>query len=229
MDAKTKAAEIWYGYGRWTAPFWFVGMEPGGTDDHASYESWLRLGGGELIDCRAHHLDSNEHAPTVVTEWHRDHEPPTQPTWRKLIQLLLAYEGKPTDMDAVREYQRAPWGSLDGETALIELSSLHAPSLAAEVEGRKSHRKDRIALIKRRLAEYQPKFAVFYGAGYRDEYEQIAGKFDANGFVWSDATLCVLVRHPVGVGAPGEDFWIDLGRQVRAAVEHGPKVALTGA
>jgi hypothetical protein len=227
MDAKTKAGEVWFGYGRWAAPYWFVGMEPGGSDDHASYESWLRLGGGELIDCRAHHLDSNAHAPAVVTEWHRDHEPPTQSTWRKLIQMLMAYEAKPTDMDTVREYQRVPWGSIAGETALIELSSLHAPSLAAEVVGRTSHRKDRIALIKRRMEENQPKFALFYGTGYREEYEKIVGgTFDANGGCWSGNTLCVLARHPIGVGAPGEDFWIDLGRRVRATVDGGSGTAL---
>jgi hypothetical protein len=30
---KALAAEQWFGYGRWAAPYWFVGMEPGGQDD----------------------------------------------------------------------------------------------------------------------------------------------------------------------------------------------------
>lgn len=56
VDAKTLAAESWYGYGPWDAPYWFIGMEPGGDDTHASYEAWEALGGHELIDCREHHL-----------------------------------------------------------------------------------------------------------------------------------------------------------------------------
>lgn len=59
MDSGTKAAaaEKWYGYGTWDAPYWFVGKEPGGADDPEQCASWLRLGGGELIDCRQHDSD----------------------------------------------------------------------------------------------------------------------------------------------------------------------------
>jgi hypothetical protein len=56
-DAKALAAERWYGYGRWNAPYWFVCKEPGGVDEPEQYASWLRLGAGELIDCRAPDLD----------------------------------------------------------------------------------------------------------------------------------------------------------------------------
>src|SRR5579875_2052620 len=47
------------GYGSWSARYWFVGMEPGGSDDRETYASWLRLGGTDLIDLRAHNLDWN--------------------------------------------------------------------------------------------------------------------------------------------------------------------------
>lgn len=40
-DPKVLAARNWFGYGRWDAPYWFLGMEPGGTDDHAP----MKLGG----------------------------------------------------------------------------------------------------------------------------------------------------------------------------------------
>jgi hypothetical protein len=41
---KALAAQGWFGYGRWDAPYWFVGTEPGGTNDHASYDASVRLG-----------------------------------------------------------------------------------------------------------------------------------------------------------------------------------------
>lgn len=31
------AAESWFGYGRWGAPYCFIGMESGGADKHGSY------------------------------------------------------------------------------------------------------------------------------------------------------------------------------------------------
>jgi hypothetical protein len=72
-DAKSIAARHWFGYGRWSAPYWFVGMEPGSDDDPASYESWLALAGPlreGLIDCKEHHDDSNRRTTRVITHFH---------------------------------------------------------------------------------------------------------------------------------------------------------------
>jgi hypothetical protein len=158
-DPKALAARSWFGYGRWDAPYWFVGMEPGGTDDHASHEVWMQLGGTELIDCRAHCLGTN------FSKWHGGDRPPTQPTWRRLIQLLLGYEGRPGDLDAVSVYQRDKWGALKGDTASVEVSALHAASLDILVD-RDAYRDQRITILKERLEANRPKFVVFYGLGY---------------------------------------------------------------
>jgi hypothetical protein len=185
-DPKALAARSWFGYGRWDAPYWFVGMEPGGTDDHASHEVWMQLGGTELIDCRAHCLGTN------FSKWHGGDRPPTQPTWRRLIQLLLGYEGKPSDLDAVSVYQRDKWGALKGDTASVEVSALHAASLDILVD-RDAYRDQRITILKERLEAYRPKFVVFYGLGYSGIYEKIANaRFDINGYAWRGSTLCAL-------------------------------------
>jgi hypothetical protein len=49
-----------FGYGRWAAPYWFIGPEQGRTpsennDLKPRVEAWRYLGGGELIDCHAFH------------------------------------------------------------------------------------------------------------------------------------------------------------------------------
>jgi hypothetical protein len=98
--------------------YWFIGMEPGGEDDAASYDAWLGLGGGELIDCRQHHLDSG------FTRWHGDDRHGTQPTWRRLIQTMLGFEGLPATLEDVLRYQHGGWGCVDDDTALIELGAL---------------------------------------------------------------------------------------------------------
>ncbi len=218
-DAKALAAERWFGYGRWDAPYWFIGMEPGGDDTHASYEAWLALGGGELIDCRAHHqweLETKGIDNPHWTKWHRRKNNVTQSTWRPLIQTLLAFKDEPSDLESVRLYQRDEWGSTKGETAVIELNALHAPNLAATVD-REKHRPYRIRTIHERMESYQPMFVVFYGIGYRPFYEQIVGeRFAEGGFTRSGDTLCALVPHPARSGKK-RTWWGDFAGRLRTA------------
>jgi hypothetical protein len=215
-NARARAARDWYGYGRWDAPYWFVGMEPGGQDDPIWYDAWVRLGATELSDCRAHHLGSN------YVKWHGNVRPPTQTTWRRLIALLLGYEGRPADLNAVSVYQRDHWGSAIGNTALPEVSGIRAASQATVVD-RLSHRKHRTGVIRARFQANQPEFAVFYGTHYRAIYEEVVGKqFDERGFTWSGRTLCVLVHHPAGRSIPvemkGDRWWVEKGREMRAII-----------
>jgi len=221
MNATDRAAREWFGYGSWSAPFWFVGMEPGGEGDDASHESWQRLGGGELIDCKAHHLDCQ------FLKWHGGERPPTQPTWRRLMQLLLAYKGEDTALDAVARYQRDHFGAADGETAVIELSAHHAVNMDVDVE-RMAHRDDRISLIRRRLDEHRPTFVVFYGKTYQSEYERVIGApFGPGGAAWRDGTLCVLTIHPVAKSGSPPAYWVHLGQAMRTAVDAGPGSTLS--
>jgi hypothetical protein len=222
LDARDDAARDWYGYGQWSAPYWLIGMEPGGSDDATSYDVWQQLGGDELIDCRKHHLESG------FKDWHEARRPPTQPTWRRLIQLILAFRGEPTDMDAVSLYQRDHFGSVDGETAVIELSALHAPSLSVSVD-RMRHRDERVLTIKRRFKEYRPKLAIFYGRTpvYRDAYEQIIGaSFNSDDVALVGTILCALVPHPTWQGGPAPEYWVELGRCLRRRADGATGAAI---
>jgi hypothetical protein len=222
-DAKALASERWFGYGRWGAPYWFVGMEPGGNDTHSSYDAWLALGGDELIDCRSHHLwkrDALGVEDRLWTRWHDGDRPPTQPTWRPLIQALLAFKGQPSALESVRSYQRDHWGMLADETAVIELNALHAPNNAAKVD-RETHRPQRIRTIRERMVEYRPTFAIFYGKDYRPFYEQIVGSpFGDDGFARSGETICALVPHPARSGKRRE-WWTELGRRLQTMSKAG--------
>ena len=178
MTAEDRAARAWFGYGRWQAPYWFIGMEPGGTEHAASYESWERLGG--------------------------------------------AFEGKPAETSDALAYQHHEWGSKNGETALIELGALHAPSLASVVD-RETYRQERIKALHERLERYQPVFALCYGLGYREQFEQVVGSaFDSDGFTRCGKTLCVLTPGPTSRVHQDKEWWIDLGKRMRAMVEAFP-------
>ena len=208
-DFKSLAAQRWYGYGRWSAPYWFVGMEPGGEEDPRVYSSWHEIGEPELLDLKQHSEACHD------MKWVGEH-PPLQSTWKQLIRIVLGYEGKPADNDDVRAYQRDRLGRTDGQTLLAEISSVNAKSLGVTVPEREAHRAERIATIRRHLEVHQPEFAVFYGLSYRDDYAAIAGgSFDESGYQWNGSTLCSLVRHPAARPTMPAASWIEKGRDIR--------------
>jgi hypothetical protein len=226
-DSKTLAAARWYGYGRWDAPYWFIGKEPGGADDREQYESWARLGGTELIDFRDHDLDCpSKRTPGM---WHGGGDgPPLQPTWRLLIAMVLAYEGATAyDEDASRRYQDERWGRTDGDTAVLELSTIAARSVSYAERMRLLHLEDRISTLRRYLRETPPKFVVFYGLGddpvhkvpYLEHWSAIAQhELVLDEPVRVGGTIFVVEKHPSAYGTTTE-HWMDLGRRVRAMTD----------
>lgn len=222
-DAKALAAERWFGYGRWDAPYWFVGKEPGGADEPEQYASWLRLGGSELIDCRAHDRDCS--ASDDVMLWHGVGGS-LQPTWRPLIALLLAYQGAAAyDRVAARHYQDQDWGSTTGETALVELSAIAAPSTSVKDALRLTHLPERITRIRARLAQHRPKFVLFYGGGrdpifgrpYVERWSEIAGTaLEPNMIALNDGVAYLATPHLTSRGLTSA-FWMDLGHRLASA------------
>ncbi len=130
--------------------------------------------------------------------------------------MALGYEGAPTGLEDIRRYQRDRLGRSDADTALIELSAVNAPSLSVEDPERESHRAERIATIRRRIEENTPKFVVFYGIGYCEEYEKVGGgPFDTDGYRWHGTTLCALVRHPAPPSKLPALWWSAKGNEMR--------------
>lgn len=223
-DSKALAAERWFGYGRWDAPYWFIGKEPGGSDDPEQYASWTRLGGSELIDCRDHDLDCPSGRGPGIGMWHGG-EPRLQSTWRPLIAMLLAYEGSTTyDVSAVREYQDDRWGRTDGDTAVLELSAVAAPSTSYADDLRQRHLPARTETLRKRIREHAPKFVVFYGAGidpvhgrpYLEYWSDIAQRsLTLDEPVIVDGTVFVAEPHPTAHGTTNA-HWVELGHRLRS-------------
>ncbi len=157
-DATREMARRSYGYGRWDAPYWVIGPEPGmgkheNDDLGLRVEAWHHLGSPELCDACAFHAYINE------PQWNRE-KPKLQSTWRPLILLLMTYlEGK-TGNESLREYQRDRWGRVSGgETCVIELSGLAAHSFKVSRD-RKLFRHERINVIRQRMLTYKPALVV---------------------------------------------------------------------
>jgi hypothetical protein len=159
-----------YGYGRWDAPYWFIGLEQGqgqkeNNDLALRLRAWHELGSPELCDCQKFHSAINEH------RWHRDGK--LQSTWRPFILLLLTYLKKSTVPESLRRYQRSEWGRTNGETCVIELFGLAANNLTV-VRDRKSFQHERIQRICEMMLESHPELVVMYGTSEKESWEQIA-------------------------------------------------------
>ncbi len=97
-ELRTEAARTWFGYGRWSAPYWFIGMEPGGDDHPEIYTSWKRCGGGSLIDAKLHEDEWNALVAEDLRTRHFAEVPKIQTgTWQPLIHLLLGFTGSDED------------------------------------------------------------------------------------------------------------------------------------
>lgn len=209
-----------FGYGSWDAKLWFIGMEEGGGTSLEEIEkrlaSWDRT--DELADLRAFHAGIGER------RWFSD-RPKIQSTWGKLIRIALAAQGKPTDTESVRHYQQNHLGRRGGAEALIELMPLPSPSTAdwlyasagipsiATRDGyRDTTRPARIAAIRQRIGKHRPEAVVFYGIGYKPQWEAITRKpfqpvagerFEATS---DGATRFVLAPHAVATGVSSTQF-----------------------
>jgi len=212
-NATLEMAHRCFGYGRWDAPYWFIGPEQGQqrdeNDDLAPrVNAWVKLGSSELCDCVEFHRQINQH------RWHRDGK--LQPTWRRLILLLMAFLDRPIDAEERRCYQRECWGKLDGETCVIELSGLPANNLGV-FRDRQLFLDERMRTIRNKIERYQPRFVLMYGTGQRSAWENIAGcpLPPSDNIARPRGTTFALAPHPVSRGMTNR-YWEDLGRRMRA-------------
>lgn len=207
-DEMQQMAQRSYGYGRWDAPYWFIGPEQGqgqkeNNDLTRRVEAWCHFGKRELDDCREFHCRIGE------KRWHKE-RPSLQSTWRPLILLLHSFLDRDIDPDTLRDTQRDCWGSLQGETCVIELSGLAANNLTVSRD-RNSFRQKRIDVIRERMLDNRPKVVVMYGRGQRQSWKQIAGHaLPMDGVLCTDGMIFLQTPHPVSFGLRDE-YWKELG------------------
>jgi hypothetical protein len=213
MDASTREMALRsYGYGRWSAPYWFIGPEQGQAPDENDdleprVKAWHDLGGTELTDCREFHALIGE------DRWHRE-RPKLQPTWRPLLLLLMTYLDKSADRDTLRNYQRDKWGRLHGETCVIELSGLAARNFTVPRD-RESFRRERVTFIRERILQNSPELVVMYGTSEIEHWTKIAGKqFPKENTMRVGSTILACTPHPTSYGMRN-DYWTSLGVRLR--------------
>jgi hypothetical protein len=202
-----------FGYGSWAAPIWFVGMEEGGGATVAEVTRrlsvWEERGQRDLEDLVKYHQ-------AIGITKHLSADARIQPTWAKMIHVLLGARGLPSNTEQVRSFQAHDLGRNDGDTCILELlplpsptvrSWLYAQSDVAYLRDRETYQQHllplRIERIRARIATYRPRAIVFLGMSYLEHWQEIAGKQLA---VREDIalargnTIFIAARHPASRG-----------------------------
>jgi hypothetical protein len=212
-----------FGYGNWAAPIWFIGMEEGGGGTIAEagrrIETWRLRGKLDLEDLVEYHY-------AIGITKHLGPRPALQPTWSKLVHLLLGMNEETATDERVRIFQAKELGRRGGSSALIELLPLPSPGIGQWIYGeattvpylssRELYRRHvvrhRISAIRERLVTQRPPVVVFLGLSYAEYWSQIASlrlpPVRGEEFVSSKAgqTTFVVVKHPAARGVTNALF-----------------------
>ncbi|NQW18515.1 MAG: hypothetical protein HQ478_13610 [Chloroflexi bacterium] len=181
------------GYGRKSAPYWFLGIEEGG-------------GSIEELTERVRLFDPVEdllsaHQKLGLEGTMRRHVP----TWRVMSKIVMALEGRLEWQQATtaREYQATELGRVNGDTFLTELMPLPSPSTAdwpyelifptrsqyfAEVRPR------RIEWLRSEVSASHPDIIVCYGKGNWHHHQEI----------FSDVVFMPELNEKIRVGERGD-------------------------
>jgi len=226
-------AQTFFGYGRWEAPVWFVGIEAGGGKDiqtvHDRLQAWAASGhNNDLEDAPSFHSASNN------TLWHQP-DATLQSTWKQLIRMLLLARGLDDTDNALRHYQRTKLGTATGETCLVELLPLPSPgrndwnysawsdlpwlqTRAAYEQKILSHR---ISLLRERINHHRPRVVIFYGDGQLKHWQRIIGSGTYQRPIADkliaherDGIAFFVTRHPThpDLRMTGDNYFQEIGR-----------------
>jgi len=225
------------GFGRGKAPVWFVGIEEAGgwtvEDVQNRLRAWHEHGRKRLEDAPRFYPASG------ITTWHELHAQ-FQPTWKKLIRMLLLAKGKLDTDEAIFDYQRNHLGAADGEACIVELLPLPSPTTGdwnyAEwsslpwlrsrnhyVQAIRAGRENELRL---QISEHEPKAVIFYGLELPGRLSLLPGWSSIAGGRFDQAirdeqillwrrnvnTSFFVTRHP---SAESNEYFCKIGRFLR--------------
>ncbi len=214
-----------FGYGRWDAPYWFIGLEerltPRETGNYAvRAAAFQRLNRDGLCDNFEFH--------SAIHQLEFLGSPGNlQPTWKRLIWLLKSYLHQPREDEDLLDYQCKQWGRSTGETLLTELDGLPFDNALDSTLEQKELRKEVIKNRPKRIEklccklEQPPELVVMYGKTQQRYWNVIAG-FNV---VFDNAakrggTTFVFAPHPNMRGRTSAE-WERLGRVISVGPRGG--------
>ena len=221
-----------WGYGTFSTDYWFVGMEEGGGDNFNEVKQrllqWDKRGRKPLEDLYEYHRDIKVH------KWFQMNAP-LQPTWNRLIRVLLVTKSEFPDKEIVRKYQIEKLGRSNGEVCLLELLPLPSPStshwmysehsdnqiLSTRKQYTQAIGEIRAEKLSKLISEHQPRIVMFYGIGYLDWWRnvtqtELTPKMLHNKIAYFGKlknTAIAISQHPVATGV-SLNYFHEIGQQL---------------
>jgi hypothetical protein len=216
-DSQQEMSERFYGYGRWSAPYWFIGPEQGQAKDEKDdlgprVRAWVDCGKPEVADLKEFH---DRLTPGMWTE----EDTPLQKTWRKLMLILLTSLEKSVDKEDLRTYQQFKLGRKEGLTCLIELSGLPANSSKIDRD-RETFLEKRTERIAREINTHKPKFVVMYGKSHQKSFGKIIGRLPELDRVTFIGSTAVLFTKHTNARKLSDEHWCSLGKSLIASAKN---------
>ncbi len=231
-----------FGYGTFEAPIWLIGIEEGGgnkkEDIEAKMESWQKSENEGLLDVYEQH---KQFPDTNLFESHNGKKIRIQPTWNKLIRLLLAFNHENISKDIVKAFQQLRLGRTNSDHCLLEIFPLASPNNKAWryaewfpenelLESRERYQREvglqRLETLKHKITQYKPKVVVCYSTKMKKYWDVLIdhaatesfsmGIYAAH-FVVKEGTLYVLCPHPIHMRR--NEYWHVLGGEIKNRVE----------
>ncbi|MDT0685573.1 hypothetical protein [Autumnicola psychrophila] len=226
-----------YGYGIWSANYWFVGIEENGgytiEDTITRINSWNGYR-TDLIDCKEHHSNIGHHQ--FFTKGKH------QPTWWGLMKLRKAIEGKDITTASLRDMQRNNWGQKNSENLILDLFPLPSPSvkdwkydkwskltyLTTRSDYFKELAERRINYLQEKIQLNEPKVVFFYGSSMMKYWNKVVpnsfqkeGKTTKVGRYYlrvleSDRTVFVQIPHPSAIW--GNEWYENAGKVIQRSL-----------
>jgi hypothetical protein len=210
------------GFGSFNADFWFVGMEQGGGETLEELSRrvsvWDQLGRPNLTDLRSYHEAIGDFRWYGVA-------PRIQPTWNKVIRLVLAARRSEVSAPLIRSYQVDSFARSNGETLITELLLLPSRSVGdwiySQLAGipmlgsRDAYSAEmtpyRIQMLRQHIECHAPAVVVFLGKSYTSYWEAIAGTSLQETMARVSlghraGTTYVVTRHPTSYGVTNRYF-----------------------
>jgi hypothetical protein len=226
-------ARNFFGYGRWDAPYRFIGPEQGGDDNPTRSLAFIELQKEKpapdgLCDCLEFHRTIKE------GRWHFKDPIDLQWTWKKLMLLLMTFLQRPSDDASLCKYQSDCWGRSCGETCVVELSGLSFKSFRESGDFRKEtndafaatwrgFRRERVKTLRDNIRDGKPQLVVLYGYSHERFWKEIAGDdLPLRGTAKrAGSTVFVYGPHPASYGnvANSDNLWCNLGHSARELMQ----------
>lgn len=217
-----------WGYGNLNSNVWFIGMEEGFHGSLLGLENrFNKTKNKSVIDLQDGMVDVKDHM-----RWFSE-KSSSQPTWRKLILILLFLEDKKINNDKIKKYQKEKFGRLKSNHCSLEFMPLPCRSVGKAdwfydkfgidyLVNRKSYIEKimptRIKLFKKLIEKYKPKIVIFYSLSYLKEWKKIIGsdvkKVGDVYFKKSNNTNFFIIPHSTAYGKTNND-WTKIAKTIK--------------